>query len=156
MTNKKSINSKSIVLSISLAIIAIAIAITIIIINGTGIEIVKAADLKTPLVASLKLNKVYVKTLKLDQKQLDRVNLVSNELKAEKGLNLVAGLTELQSNDKQLLPKSLNKLNRQLLVSKLDNSKSLLLKELNNEKHQLELVSLQSLLKLQPSLSRLG
>lgn len=125
MTNKKSINR--IVLTLSLAIIAIALTITIIIISGIG-RILKAnapASHKTLKVATLQLNKLHSKELKLD-----RVNLVGKALKSENA--------------------------RQLLVSELKNSKSLLLDELTGDQRLLDLDSLQSLMKLQPSLSHLG
>jgi hypothetical protein len=149
MTSNKRINIRSIVLSIGLAIIAIAITL-IIIISGIGIQILKAnaTDHKTVKVAALQLNKLDSKGLSFDR------NPVGEDLRLENELNLAGDLAlELKSN--KVLAKSLN-LHKQLLVSDLENSKSLLLNELTNDQRQLDLNSLQSLLKLQPSLSQLG
>jgi hypothetical protein len=147
MSDKKNIINKR-VLAISLAIIAIVITISITIISlGIGIDIFSAqapAEREAPKVAALQLNKLNTKGLKLDQK------LVGNDLNAD------ARLVMLELKHKQLVAWDLGKQEKQLLVSVLGNSKSLLLNELNSDQHSLDLVSLNTLLKLQPSLSDLG
>jgi len=155
--NKKRINLKSIVLAIGLVIIVIAIAITIIIIDGIGIGILKAkapADHKPLEVASVKLNKLHTKVLKVDHKQVDKAKLVGRVLKSELDLNKVASKVSLKSKD--VLTAKLNKLEQQQLVSELKSVKSLLLNELNSDDRQLDVNSLQALLKLKSSLTKTG
>lgn len=152
MTNKSII--KRIVLSITLAIIAIAITIGLIIIGGISIPILKvkaSTEAKTLQVATLQLNKLH-----LSEHNVDLNNLDGRKLTAKNDLSLVDGLLAPELNDKQLLAKSLSDLQEQLLVSELKNDKSLLLNELTGDLRQLDLDSLQSLLKLDANLNQLG